>query len=254
MKDQANLHFYASSPESCGYLPDRDAVSAFANPYVQMDMGTYNQLIQFGFRRSGGYVYRPHCPNCTECISLRIQADGFNPSRNDRRTLNRNGDLFVDVKQGRYTPEYFDLYQRYINQRHAGGSMENPSPGDYRRFLLCAWARTRFIEFRLGRDLVAVAVTDLTDTGYSAVYTFFEPELAQRSLGHLAILQQIELARERQLPFVYLGYWIQDCAKMQYKMRYRPAQAFYQEQWVDLDTLLAQKPPANPSQHEVAFS
>ncbi len=238
MNDQNSLHFYASSPESCGYLPGRKSISAFANPYMDMDMDTYNELIQFGFRRSGGYLYRPHCPNCNECISLRILVDDYRFSRSDRRTLKRNEDISVHVADNQFREEHYELYRRYINHRHAGGSMENPTRSDYRRFLISDWTDTHFLEFHLDGDLIAVAVTDATRSGYSAVYTFFSPEMQGRSLGHLAILKQIELSQDEKLPYLYLGYWIRDCQKMQYKSRYRPAEGFVNDEWVELESLL----------------
>ncbi len=237
MNDQHSLHFYASSPEVCGYLGDRESVSAFANPYMDMDLKTYNELIQFGFRRSGGYLYRPHCGHCNECVSVRIKVHQFNLSRNDKRNLNKNADITIHTVNGKFQEEHFDLYHRYINSRHPGGSMENPTRADYHRFLICNWADTLFIEFRLGKQLLAVAVTDVTSTGYSAVYTFFEPGLQKRSLGHYAILRQIELCRENDLPYLYLGYWIKDCEKMKYKSRYQPAEGFVHGHWVDFSTL-----------------
>jgi leucyl-tRNA---protein transferase len=237
MNDQHSLHFYASTPEVCGYLGDRESVSAFANPYMDMDLETYNELIQFGFRRSGGYLYRPHCPHCNECISIRIKVDQFNLSRNDKRNLNKNSDLTIHAVNGKFQDEHFELYRHYINSRHSGGSMENPSKADYHRFLICDWTDTLFIELRLGKKLLGVAVTDVTSTGYSAVYTFFEPGLQKRSLGHYAILRQIELCQENDLPYLYLGYWIKDCEKMKYKSRYQPAEGFVNGHWVDFSTL-----------------
>lgn len=237
MNDQTKLHFYASSPEPCGYLPHRKSISAFANPYMDMDLETYNELIQFGFRRSGGYLYRPHCPNCNKCISLRIPVAQYQLSRNDKRTLRKNSDLSVNLINGKYLEEHFELYQLYINSRHQGGSMENPSRTDYHRFLICDWTDTIFIEFRLGKKLLAVAVTDSTDTGYSAVYTFFDTEETARSLGHFAILKQIELCKEHGLPYLYLGYWIKDCDKMRYKSRYRPAEGFVNDMWQNIENL-----------------
>ena len=234
MNDQTHLHFYASSPEPCGYLPDRKSISAFANPYMDMDSKTYDELIQFGFRRSGGYLYRPHCPNCNECISIRTPVDQYIFTRNDRRTLRKNSDLHMKLVPARYVEEHYELYRKYINSRHAGGSMENPSRADYHRFLISDWTETYFIEFRHDKELLAVAVTDVTRTGYSAVYTFFDPDSPHRSLGHYAILKQIELSLNNELPYLYLGYWIKDCDKMKYKTRYQPAQGFINDQWVTL--------------------
>ncbi|MBC8210221.1 MAG: arginyltransferase [Gammaproteobacteria bacterium] len=235
MNDQTKLQFYASTPEPCGYLPDRQSVSAFANPHLDMDMATYNELIQIGFRRSGGYLYRPHCNDCEACISLRIPVKDYRFSRNDKRTLRKNQDLNLHLNEGKFSEEHFELYRHYINSRHSGGSMENPSRSDYHRFLICDWTDTSFIELRQGRKLLAVAVTDTTSTGLSAVYTFFDPQQQQRSLGHFAILKQIELAQENAVPFLYLGYWIKDCEKMRYKSRYKPAEGFIRDSWTELN-------------------
>ncbi len=235
MNDQAKLNFFASTPEPCSYLENRKSVSAFANPHMDMDMNTYNELIRHGFRRSGGYIYRPHCPQCQECISVRIPVKAHRYSRNEKRVIRRNSDLRISVMPSRYRDEHFDLYRRYINSRHDDGSMANPNKSDYHRFLICDWTDTLFYEYRLNRILIAVAVCDLTDTGLSAVYTFFDPDHADRSLGHFAILNQIHETRLRDLDYLYLGYWIRNCSKMSYKRRYRPLEAYLRDQWVILN-------------------
>ena len=112
--------------------------------------------------------------------------------------------------------------------------MENPTRSDFHRFLICDWTDTTFIEFRQGKKLLAVAVTDSTSTGHSAVYTFFDPDERDRSLGHYAILKQIELTIEHTLPYLYLGYWIKDCDKMKYKARYKPSEGFINDVWTEL--------------------
>ena len=234
MNDQTRLHFYASSPESCGYLPGKKSVSAFANPYMDMDVETYDELIQFGFRRSGSYLYRPHCPDCRECISLRVPVADFRLSRNDRRCLKRNQDIHLNTVTGQFIEQHFELYRNYINSRHSGGSMENPTRTDYQRFLICGWSDTEFVEFRRDKELLGVAVTDRTRTGLSAVYTFFDPGHEQRSLGHFAILKQIEKCLDEGLPYLYLGYLIEGCDKMRYKARYKPAQGFINNIWVNM--------------------
>lgn len=235
MNDQVKLNFFASTPEPCSYLDNRKSVSAFANPHMDMDMGTYNELIQHGFRRSGGYIYRPHCPQCKECISVRVPVKRHQYSRSEQRVIKRNADLKISVMPGRYRDEHFDLYRRYINSRHNDGSMANPSKSDYHRFLISDWADTLFFEFRLNRILMAVAVCDVTSSGLSAVYTFFDPDHEARSPGHFAILNQIHETQSRDLDYLYLGYWIRDCNKMSYKRRYKPLEAYLDDQWVALD-------------------
>ncbi len=231
MNDQVNISFFASAEEACGYLPGKQSVNAFANPHVDMDMATYGVLIRYGFRRSGNYVYRPHCPQCNECVPVRIPVRDYQLSRNDIRCLKRNADLEIRRMPARFKEDHFDLYARYINSRHGDGSMSNPGKQDYMRFLISAWADTEFIEYRLNNRVLAVSVCDVMDDSLSAVYTFFEPELSKRSLGHLAILDQIEQAQKRDMDFLYLGYWIADCTKMSYKSRYQPLQVFRQEHW-----------------------
>jgi len=196
-------------------------------------MATYDLLIQRGFRRSGGHVYRPHCRQCSECKSLRVKVDLFHPGKNAKRLLKRNADLNVQIRPQRYSDENFHLYQRYLNSRHADGSMSNPSRSDYSRFLITDWSHTEFVEFRHHDTLLAVAVMDVTSTGLSAVYTYFDPDQNRRSLGKFAILWQIQEAYQRDLPFLYLGYWVKNCQKMSYKYQYQPAQIYQQEQWED---------------------
>jgi arginine-tRNA-protein transferase len=200
-----------------------------------MDMGTYNELIQHGFRRSGGYIYRPHCPHCQECVSVRVPVKRHQYSRSEQRVIKRNADLKINIMPGRFRDEHFDLYRRYINSRHNDGSMANPGKSDYHRFLICDWTDTLFYEFRLNRVLMAVAVCDVTSSGLSAVYTFFDPNHAGRSPGHFAILNQIHETRLRDLDYLYLGYWIRDCSKMSYKRRYKPLEGHLNDQWVALD-------------------
>ena len=173
----------------------------------------------------------PHCPNCDECVSVRIPLVKQKFTRNELRTIRRNSDLTVRILSSKFLEEHFDLYQRYINSRHNDGSMANPSKSDYHRFLICDWTDTIFIEFRLNSELIAVAVSDVLTTGLSAVYTFFDPEFPTRSLGHFAILTQINEAKSRDLDYLYLGYWIKDCNKMSYKRRYKPLEGFSNDQW-----------------------
>ncbi|MFT5549919.1 MAG: arginyl-tRNA--protein-N-Asp/Glu arginylyltransferase [Candidatus Azotimanducaceae bacterium] len=240
MNDQTKLNFFASTSEPCSYLDDRDSISAFANPDIDMDMQTYSTLIQHGFRRSGGYVYRPHCPTCRECISVRVPVKRHKPSRNEKRILRLNTDIEINVTKGKFRQEHFDLYKQYIKDRHGDGSMANPTKGDYHRFLICDWTETDFIEFHLEKTLIAIAVTDVTDTGLSAVYTFFDPNYQSRSLGHFAILSQIKEAQSRDLEYLYLGYWIKDCDKMRYKNRYKPLEGFIENHWQDMTSNLSQ--------------
>lgn len=232
---QQRIKLYQGSVNECSYLDNRKAVNIYADPHHPHPRSVYNQLIKRGFRRSGEYVYRPGCSECNACTPVRIRCDEFKARRTDRRNLNANSDLKVDFRPAVFTDEYYDLYCRYLNARHPDGGMDNPEPEDFSRFLLNPWGETLFLDVRLHDELIAVAVTDATADGLSAVYTFFNTEYSQRGLGKFCILQQIELCRAMAYPYLYLGYWVDGCQKMQYKTDFRPQEHFDGHNWIALD-------------------
>ncbi len=229
-----DLKVYTTYPHSCSYLEDQEATTLFVDPRQRIDKTLYSNLSLLGFRRSGSHIYRPHCSHCEACIPARIPVEQFNPSRSQRRTINRNRDLRVVATDDFRDNEAFELYQRYIELRHADGDMYPPEREQYESFLNNAWDCTHYYRFYDSRSLVALAVVDHLSDGLSAIYTFFEPEAVRRSLGSYAILWQIEHARELGLEYLYLGYWIRDCQKMAYKSDYRPLELYVKSRWTTL--------------------
>jgi len=230
-----SLDFYLTPEHECSYLPMQQAMTLFADPSVCIDTTMYSELIQHGFRRSGTHVYRPRCPMCDACIPIRIPVNDFTPSRSQRRVWKRNQDITITAVPAEYNDEHFQLYRRYMSARHSGGGMDNPEPEKYSEFLINPYIDACFYEFRLERQLLAVASVDILNMGISAVYTFFEPAEPARSLGNMAILWQIEEARRLRLPHVYLGYWIKECQKMVYKEQYHPFEVFREGLWQQIN-------------------
>ena len=229
------LSFYATLPHDCNYRPDELAVSAVADPRAQMSTELYGELIERGFRRSGGHVYAPHCPNCRSCIPTRVVASRFTPNRSQRRNLKQNADIDAFRMPARADDEYYALYERYLKGRHPGGGMDDPTPESFETFLVSDWCETLFVEFREKGKLLGLAVTDLLPQGLSATYTFYDPEIGPaRGLGTYAILWQIEEAQRRHLPHLYLGYFIPECDKMNYKNRFRPVEGLVDGEWREL--------------------
>ena len=225
-----DLRMFLTTEYPCSYLPGRRARNLVADPVVT-DNPLYTQLAELGFRRSGDHVYRPHCRGCTACRSLRIPVEQFRPNRSQRRIWARNQDLQVQAQDAEFRDEHFDLFARYIMVRHSGGGMDPASPENYWSFIASRWCPTWLCEFRLERELLAVAVIDRLGDGLSAVYTFFDPLVEARSLGTFAILWQIAEARRLGLNWVYLGYWIEQCGKMAYKSHFSPHAIFVTERW-----------------------
>ncbi len=222
---------HLSPPHSCGYLPVSDAATLFVETTWPMNPLLYEWLLQRGFRRSGSHVYRPYCSACNECLPIRLSVRQFHPQRSLKRVIEKNKDLSVSLHPAGYTDERFKLYQRYLQNRHADGTMANPKPEDFSDFLLSHWGMTLFVEFRRDHRLLAVAVVDLLPHSLSAVYTFFDPDEHARSPGTLAILWQVQYAIEQQLEWLYLGYWIRNCRKMSYKSRFQPLEVHKMQRW-----------------------
>ncbi len=227
------LQFYTTAEYPCSYLPERAARSQVAAPTHLIDTEVYSDLVQKGFRRSGLFTYRPHCDHCNACVPVRIDVARFQPNRSQRRTWRRQQELTVRITGLRWDDEHFNLYQRYQSHRHPGAGMDDDMHGQYRQFLLTSRVDTRLAEFRNSDgDLLMVSVIDILHDGLSAVYTFFEPE-AEGSLGTWAILWQIEQCRQGGLPWLYLGYWIEESRKMTYKSAFKPQQLLRSGIWTN---------------------
>lgn len=226
------VKFFSTTSHACSYLPGEQAITLFADPKSRMDRRLYTDLSDLGFRRSGNYVYRPHCHHCNACVAVRIPVERFERNRQQDRAWKRNQDITVRELPPSFDETHYALYERYINQRHDDGDMYPPSAEQYGSFLTSEWSETRFYEFRAGEKLLAIAVCDLLDNGLSAVYTFFDPDEAKRSLGTFAILWQIEETRRLGLPSLYLGYWIKSSPKMNYKIAFRPIELLINNEWL----------------------
>ena len=224
------MKFGVTQAFDCSYIPDKQEQLLV---YVEQsdDINTqYELLIRAGFRRSGEQIYRPHCPQCNACQSIRILSQEFKPSRSQKRILNKNKDIQTLLQQT-VQESYYPLYARYIEQRHSDGSMYPPSLSQFQNFITCTWNNALFLEAWLEDELVAVCVVDELDNALSALYTFFAPELEFRSMGGLMIMQLVAHAKALSKPYVYLGYQIDSCKKMNYKQNYYPHERFYQNKW-----------------------
>ncbi len=230
-----SIPLFLTETHECSYLENAWARTAFVHPSFSMETRLYSGLIAKGFRRSGDDVYLPHCDQCQDCISARVPVVEFRPSRSQRRCWRKNQTVGVEVKAAEFDPRHFELYRRYQRFKHPGGSMAEVDEAEYMRFLGSEWCDTLFVEFWRDSQLMAVAVVDQLDRALSAVYTFFDPDLAACSPGVYAVLWQIDYARKRGLDYIYLGYWIRQCRKMRYKEQYQPLEILTGDGWRKLE-------------------
>jgi leucyl-tRNA---protein transferase len=226
-----DLRLFHTGEHPCGYWEDRIARDLVLDPRDPRLASFYPTALGWGFRRSGDLVYRPHCEGCRACVAVRIPVLEFRPDRSQRRCAARNSEVEARVVPAERTDEHLELYRRYLAARHRDGGMDDHGAVEFEQFLVGSWSEGRFLELREHGTLIAVAVTDITPDAFSAVYTFFDPELETRSLGTLAILRQLEWARRESRRYLYLGYWIQGHRKMDYKRRFHPLESFDGRNW-----------------------
>lgn len=225
--------FFLTSPAPCPYLEGQQERKVFTHLVGERAAEMNDLLTQGGFRRSQNIAYRPACETCRACVSVRVKADQFKPSRNMRRVQKLNRDLIGVEHDAEPTSEQFSLFRSYLDARHRQGGMAEMTVLDYAMMVEDSHVDTRIIEYRkrdadsfvTGKSdgpLLAVALSDVMADGYSMVYSFYDPDQADRSLGTWIILDHIQRALSRGMSHVYLGYWVDGSPKMDYKTRFLP--------------------------------
>jgi len=232
------LQFYVTTPYKCGYLPNKLAQSLIAAPHHLVDVNIYNGLIQQGFRRSGKFAYRPHCENCNACIPVRIVLNEFAPTRSQKRAYKQHADLTARIMPVSYNQSHFQLYSRYQALRHADTELVDQAETkddaeQYRQFLCESNVESLMVEFRDAKNQVKiVSVIDVVHDGVSAVYTFYDALELKASYGTYSIIWLADWAKNLNLPYLYLGYWIEASKKMFYKQAFMPQERLVDGEWV----------------------
>ena len=229
--------FYLTAPSPCPYLGGKEERKVFTHLVGERAAELNNILTQGGFRRSQSIAYRPACEGCRGCVSVRVVAKEFQPTRSMRRIANRNADITGEMKTAVPTSEQYSIFRAYLDSRHRDGGMADMTVLDYAMMVEDSHIETRIIEYRMrgSGELVAIALTDVLGDGLSMVYSFFEPDLAARSLGTFMVLDHIARAKRMGLSYVYLGYWVRGSRKMDYKGRFLPQERLMPDGWTRVE-------------------
>jgi arginine-tRNA-protein transferase len=225
------IRLFKTPAHNCSYIQDRQASTIFVDPDLAITKSINTELSGLGFRRSGSHLYRPDCDACKACVSCRIPVKNFPIGNKHRRIIKRNQDLVVVKAKELSCDQSYGLYERYINARHADGDMHPATSDQFKAFIKTGTPDTYFYKLYVKNQLISVSVTDELENGLSAVYTFFEPEEKRRSLGVYSILIQLQKCLENGLPYLFLGYWIKNCQKMEYKADFRPIEFLVEGRW-----------------------
>ena len=230
--------FFVPNPGPCPYLPGKTERKVFTDLNGPHADELNDALGRIGFRRSQNVAYRPSCIDCKACVSVRVLTNDFQPNTTQRRIIRRNSDLVVSACRPWSTSEQYDLLRRYLGKRHPFGGMTNMDDMDYADMVEQSPVRSNVIEYRtpgrFGRlgELVGACLTDQQADGLSMIYSFYDPDAEGRlGLGNYIILDHIMRAKAAGLPYVYLGYWVEGAARMQYKIRYTPLERLGPEGW-----------------------
>jgi leucyl-tRNA---protein transferase len=229
--------FFITASGACPYLPGRMERKVFTH-LVGPDARHLNtQLSQGGFRRSQNIAYRPACDGCHSCVSVRVPVKLFDWTKSFQRILKRNADITSRVVTAKATSEHYSLFRTYIDHRHSEGGMSEMSVLDFAAMVDDTLVDSRIIEYRLKTEydpegeLIAAVLVDLLDDGVSLIYSFYDPELEKRSLGTFIILDMIRRTTRMAMPHVYLGFWIKESHKMNYKARFLPQERLGPAGW-----------------------
>ena len=228
--DLQHIRIGLTNNHPCSYLPEREERVAVALDENLHTEDNYQVLMANGFRRSGDTIYKPHCQHCNACQPIRIAVPDFIPSKSQKRLQSKGKTLHWEMKP-ELDPDWFDLYSRYICERHKDGTMFPPREDEFARFAQTTWLTTGFLHIYDESDrLLAVAVTDIMDKCASAFYTFFDPDYPL-SLGTLGVLFQLEYCQRENKHWLYLGYQIDECPAMNYKTRFQRHQRLVNQRW-----------------------
>ena len=224
--------FVSTRSQACPYLEGKTERKLIA-PITRSARRRFSALNEAGFRRSNAFVYRPICADCQACMAARVVVPQFQASKTQRRIARRNADLRLEMASAMATEEHYELFRRYLDQRHFDGDMALMDEDDFAAMIEETSVRTNLFEWRDPEDkrLLAACLVDHLEDGFSMVYSYYDPDQPERSLGVAMILSLIALAAKANLPHVYLGYWVKGSRKMSYKQSYRPLEVFHAGRW-----------------------
>ncbi len=207
----------------CPYLDGETARLPHRQPLRRLTQRQFDERLAEGDRRSGIMLYRPGCPHCKACEPIRLNLNSFRPNATQRRTY-RQGQALLETRIGE--PAVDDERIRLFNlHRELRGLDRGDEPIDrygYEQFLTDSCCPTLELSYWYAGCLAGVAITDVGRKSLSAVYCYFDPTIDGLSIGTYSVLRQVELCREQQRQFLYLGFFVAGSPHMQYKARFHP--------------------------------
>jgi arginine-tRNA-protein transferase len=211
-------------PRACSYLPEETASLEY-RIVGPLTAARYAGLLRRGWRRHGRVVFRPRCPRCRLCRSLRVPVNEFRSSKSQRRTLKRNSGLDVQLCRTEVSDRHVELFNAYhadMSERRGWRPVSTTPEEYYASFLSGEYAFERELRYFAEGVLIGIGLVDIVPSGLSSIYFYHDPALRGSAVGVFSILTEIDVCRQLGIEFLYLGYWISRCPSMAYKADYRP--------------------------------
>lgn len=217
---------FTSTPGRCSYLPAETASLTYRLS-LGMPAEILGDLLRRGWRRHGCHLFRPECPSCVKCRSLRVDVERFAPSKSQRRCRNRNREINVVMQRPTVSHDHVALYNAWHDDMTARRHWrrQQTTEEDYSdAFLAGRWESAYEMLYYDGPQLVGVGLVDVVGDALSSIYFFHDPAWRPRGPGTYSVLREIEFCRKTGRRWCYLGYWISECPSMAYKNRFTPCE------------------------------
>ena len=226
-----NHNFYLSNTENCSYVDNKKERKIFTIMDNPNNADEYESLIKFGFRRSHNILYNQVCDSCNLCKSIRINCVNFNPSKSQKRVIKKNYGIYEKKLKARPSLKQFELFKKYLKFKHDKSEMNEMNYYDYKKMMEAPGIESKIYEYYYEKKLVACVISDFLDDSISMVYSFYSEEILKNSIGKYMILDHLELAKNLNKNYVYLGYWVEGCNKMDYKSKFNSSQVLMNSKW-----------------------
>ena len=226
-----NHNFYLSNTENCSYVDNKKERKIFTIMDNPNNADEYESLIKFGFRRSHNILYNQVCDSCNLCKSIRINCVNFNPSKSQKRVIKKNYGIYEKKLKARPSLKQFELFKKYLKFKHDKSEMNEMNYYDYKKMMEAPGIETKIYEYYYEKKLVACVISDFLDDSISMVYSFYSEKILKNSIGKYMILDHLELAKNLNKNYLYLGYWVEGCNKMDYKSKFNSSEVLINNKW-----------------------
>ncbi len=242
--------------EECFLLCSENEMDVMENISAQEEL--YGILLSLGWRRSGDCFYKETCPHCKKCLGIRVPVSKFSPSKSQRKSIRKNMDVQISLcsdPEEFVTDEKIQLLKMYDSRHNP-----NSSKSEYEIYDELTWMNgisgdrkkeyhgTYNMDYRVDGKLIGVGIVDRAEDSLSSNYFYYDTsdEILKRSIGVFSVIQEIEACRgnlfngELKSSFYYLGYYIAECDKMNYKIQYKPNELLIDDEWIESNDLLGE--------------